>query len=362
MHSPIVEEDLRRIFELSGAVWEDVRGARIFLTGGTGFFGTWLLESFAYANRALGLDASVLVLSRNPAGFRQREPELCADPAIGFHAGDVKSFDFPAGRFTHVIHAGATSARETFENADILSKFDTVAAGTRRVLDFAAATGVRKFLYTSSGVVYGRQPADITHVPEDYSGAPGTTDTATLSAWGSSKRAAEFLCAGYGRKHGIEVKIARCFSFAGPGLPFDIHYAIGNFIRDGLSGGPIRILGDGTPRRSYLYIADLAVWLWTILANGASLLPYNVGSEADVSIAEAARVVAGSFEKPVEVEIAKAPVSGSSPDRYVPRTERARATLGLRETVDLRETIRRMIAHHRFQAAGIRSASENPSP
>ncbi len=357
MRSPIVDEDLRRIFECTQNLWEEFRGSRIFVTGGTGFFGTWLLESFAHANRALDLEASAVVLSRDPAAFLRSEPQFAAEPGIRFHAGDVKSFDFPEGTFSHVIHAGATSARETFENAGIVDKFDTVVAGTRHVLDFAARSGARKFLYTSSGVVYGRQPAGMTHVPEDYAGAPATTDIATLSAWGSSKRAAEFLCAGYAAQHGIEVKIARCFSFAGPGLPFDLHYAIGNFIRDALRGGPIEILGDGTPRRSYLYTADLAVWLWTILARGANLLPYNVGSEADTSIADLARLVAEIVDPSVEVRIAKLPAPGAEPDRYVPCTGRIRA-LGLTESVGLSEAIRRMAAHH----AVIRSASEKPSP
>ena len=340
---------------LDESVREELRGTRIFLTGGTGFFGTALLESMAE------LDASVVVLSRDPESFRARHPQLAAHPAIRFHTGDVKTFDFPPGAFDYVIHAAATSARETFENADILSKFDTVSGGTRRVLELAAACGARKFLYTSSGVVYGRQPAEMTHIPEEYGGAPATTDTATLPAWGTSKRAAEFLCACYARKYGFEVKIARCFSFAGPGLPLDIHYAIGNFIRDGMRGGPIQILGDGTARRSYLYITDLVDWLWTILVKGVSLRPYNVGSEDDVSIAEAARLVAESLAPPVEVRIARSPVPGAAPDRYVPGTARARTELGLRETVPLPETIRRMIAHCRLQT-GIRSASENPAP
>jgi len=341
MHGTVIDTDQRQIFEATRDLWPELRGNRLFLTGGTGFFGRWLLESFAHANRELRLGASAVVLTRDPVRFQSDYPHLGATAGISFHTGDVKTCEFPEGPFTHIIHAAATSARETFEKADIVAKFDTVVAGTRRVLEFAAACGARKLLYTSSGVVYGHQPPAVTHVVEDYAGAPATTDTATLSAWGSSKRAAEFLCACYARRHGFEVKIARCFSFTGPGLPLDIHYAIGNFIRDGLRGGPIHILGDGTPRRSYLYTADLMVWLWTILFRGESLRPYNVGSERDVSITELARTVAECFSPPVEVRIAKQAEPGAEPDRYVPGTARARGELGLRETVDLKEAIRR---------------------
>lgn len=333
--------DLDHILTNTKGLWEELRGNHLFITGGTGFFGHWLLESFAWANDSLDLNASAIVLTRSFDAFQKAAPYLAANPAIRFHIGDVRDFDFPEGEFSHVIHAAATSAVATFHNEDPLVKFDTVVEGTRHTLDFAVKCRARKFLLTSSGAVYGKQPADMTHVPEDYMGAPDPTDP--NSAWGESKRAAELLCSLYSKKYGFETKIARCFSFVGPHLPLDIHYAIGNFIRDALNGGPIYVNGDGTPYRSYLYAADLTVWLWTILLKGESCLPYNVGSEEDVTIAELANTVAQSFQKPVEVRIAKSLAPNSPPDRYVPSTKRAQSNLGLRQNIDLRSAIKRTI-------------------
>jgi dTDP-glucose 4,6-dehydratase len=346
-HNPLAE-DLDRVLEYTRDLWEDLRGRRIFITGGTGFFGGWLLESYAWANRRLNLRASALVLTRNREAFERQFPHLASDGSIGFHKGDVRDFVFPDGEFSHIIHAATTSARATFQGEDALVKFDTVAGGTRHTLDFAVACGARKFLMTSSGAVYGRQPSDMTHITEDYRGAPELMDI--KSALGEGKRAAEFFCFYYARKYAIEIKIARCFSFVGPYLPLDIHYAIGNFIRDGLKGGPIKVVGDGTPYRSYLYAADLAIWLWTILFKGVDCYPYNVGSEEAVTIAALARRVAACFRETIGVEIAGTSEPGSTVERYVPATVRARE-LGLALKTDLNEAIERTIVYERYRTA-----------
>ncbi|HSN13747.1 MAG TPA: NAD-dependent epimerase/dehydratase family protein, partial [Anaeromyxobacteraceae bacterium] len=153
-----------------------------------------------------------------------------------------------------------------------------------------------------------------------------------------------------GREHGFDAVIARCFAFAGPYLPLDAHYAIGNFVRDALARGPIRVGGDGTPLRSYLYGADLALWLWTLLARGRAARPYNVGSEDAVSIAELARIVARVLDTGRGVEIAKAAVPGRAAERYVPSTRRIREELGLAPTFTLEEAIVRTAAAARAEA------------
>jgi dTDP-glucose 4,6-dehydratase len=153
------------------------------------------------------------------------------------------------------------------------------------------------------------------------------------------------------RSGGFDATRPRAFAVVGPYLPIDRHFAIGNFIRDALAGGPIVVEGDGTPVRSYLYSSDLALWLLTILVEGLPGHAYNVGSEEAVSIADLARLVAGRSGRPIAVEI-RGQAAGGVADRYVPSTIGARNELGLRVTVPLDEAIDRTLDWHRRRRPG----------
>ncbi len=336
--------DLDNVLLHTQGIWEDLRGQRIFITGGTGFFGRWLLESLARADDALNLQVTACVLTRDPAAFQTKAPHLASHRAVCLHPGDFTTFEFPGGVFHSVLHAAAEPGFTPHAGAP-LGIYDANVRGTRRVLDFARASGAKRFLFTSSGAAYGPQPSEMTHIPEEYAGAPDTMDG--TSAYGQSKRACEFMCAMYARQYGFAAPIARCFTFAGPHLPLDLNFAIGNFLRDALQGCPIQVAGDGTPHRSYLYAADLAVWLWTILLRGESCCLYNVGSSVDISIADLARKIAAIVAPGVPVKIARKLVPGAPVSRYVPSVERAGSSLGLKVRIPLDEAIERTAEWHR---------------
>jgi nucleoside-diphosphate-sugar epimerase len=336
--------DLDLIFSETRTLWEEMRDQSIFITGGTGFFGSWLLESFLYINRHLDLNAQMTVLTRNAARFAQRSPHLASNPSITLVEGDIRSFAPPDGEFAYVIHA-ATDVASAVESP--IDQYAAIVDGTRRVLEFAETHGTQKFLLTSSGAVYGKQPAHLSHVPEDYAGAPDVLHPSAV--YGEGKRVSELLCALHAESSGLQIKVARCFAFAGPCLPLDGNFAIGNFIRDAIKGGPIRIGGDGTSVRSYLYAADLAIWLWTLLFQAPSLLAFNIGSEDAISIGYLAKTVASTLDPNVQIQTAKRPVEGVAPARYVPSTARAQQRLHLRQTVSLQESIRRTAEWHGFR-------------
>jgi dTDP-glucose 4,6-dehydratase len=336
--------DLGEILDRTDGLWEAMRGARFFLTGGTGFVGVWLLESFLWANRRHGLGARVVVLSRSPESFARRHPTIARAPGVAWHAGDIRDFSYPEGEFSHIIHAAAeaTTAAAKSEPADVLS---THVDGTRRVLEFAKACGARDILFTSSGAVYGKQPSDLPLLAET---CPLASEAmAGRALYGEGKRLSEALCASYGKEHGLACKVARCFAFVGPHLPLDGGYAVGSFIRDALDGSPVRVSSDGSAWRSYLYAGDLAAWLWTILLRGTPGLPYNVGSSEAVTIGDVARLVARVAGHGANVILGRAPSPEKAADRYVPKVERAKIELGLAVWTGLEESIKRTLQWHR---------------
>lgn len=351
LSDPLIAEDIRGVLTRTAVLWPDLKGASVFLTGSTGFFGIWLLETLLAADRAHSLGLRVLALSRDPSAFAKKAPHLARDPAVTWITGDVRDFRFPAEPVTHVVHA-ATESTSNLNASDPQAMFDVCVEGTRRVLLLAREKRAARMLFTSSGAVYGRQPPDLSHVPEDFTGGPDPLDR--RSAYAEGKRAAEFLCglAASDPLAPVPVMIARCFAFVGPLLPLDVHFAIGNFIRDALAGGPIRIGGDGTPYRSYLYAADLAEWLITILLQGEPGRAYNVGSEEAISIRDLALRVATVAGLPAVgdqaiLTIARESKPGAPADRYVPACRRAAQELGLAPSTSLDEALSRTITFSR---------------
>jgi UDP-glucuronate decarboxylase len=337
----ISASDLEHVCEHARGSFEALRGARIFITGGTGFFGHWLLESLLHANRTMKMGVCITVLTRDAARFRSRSPHIAKDEAITLIEGDVASFAFPDEAFTHVVHVATDSGGQQ-AGVEPATLARSIVNGTQRVVALAQATGARRFFYTSSGAVYGRSTT-LLHTPESF--AEGNRIVLPQHSYEAAKRESEevvFQCAAIGPV------VARCFAFVGPHLPLDQHFAIGNFIGAAIAGRPLHIKGDGTPRRSWMYMADLAVWLWTMLARGEAGRAYNVGSDDGMTIAAAAQLTAATLRPGLAVQIDGAAIEGAPLNSYVPDVSCARNELGLEVLVGIDEAIRRTAAWYGY--------------
>lgn len=345
-----VAVDLDRVLAGTESLWRELDGAHVLITGGTGFVGCWLLEAAVWARETFALDLRIDVLARRPERMHDVAPHLAMAPGVRLVHGDIRNGKLPGhdasathdDRYTHVIHA-ATETNVALDNPPPLSAFDASVAGTRHVLDLCERDSARRFLLVSSGAVYGRAHTLGRPVCEDDPLAPVRGDLA--GAYAIGKIAAEFLSFAHGATTQCTAVAARLFSFIGPYLPFDSGFAAGNFMRDAMASRPILIKGDGTPLRSYLYGADMALWLWTMLVHGQHGDIFNVGSDVPVSIGEFARAVltqvAAATARPEGgVDIVGRP-TGAAPELFAPDVERARTRLGLHVITPLDLAIRR---------------------
>lgn len=336
---PLPQEDLDHTRAVVGERWQGLKGQHLFLTGGTGFVGKWLLATLLDAERHFQLGCRVTVLTRNPAAFRAQHPALADAAPVTLLAGDVRHFELPDEHYHRIVHA----ATDVAAAAQDIETFDTCVQGTRRVLELARRCHADSLLLVSSGAVYGPQPGEVAAIGEDHPGGAQTPQD--TPAYTLGKKAAEWLAHVHARGHGLDLRVARLFAFVGPYLPLDKHFAIGNFLRDALAGQPITLQGDGTPLRSYLHAADLSAWLWAILlddrARGGI---YNVGGSEAVSIRQLAERVVQATGSVSSVTVLRQAVAGATPARYVPDTSKARRDLQLPAPIGLDDALRRTAA------------------
>lgn len=316
-----------------GEIAETIGDKRIFVTGGTGLFGQWVIALAEWMHRKDLAAPQLTILSR-----RDALPDL---PFVTTHFGTIDSFDYPSGAFDLLIHLAAPSARDTFNGMSDRDKLDQLYTGTSRVLDFTARQVNGRSLFASSGAVYGGFDASqVAPVREDNRTAPLPSFNGI--GLGLGKRVAEFLIMDRVRTGDVDAGIARAFSFVGPGLPTDLHYAIGNFVAQAVRGEDIQIKGNGEPVRSFMYMGDAIWWLFRILTSGEAGRDYNVGSSRAISIVDLAKRVRHLVNQDIRVEVHG--LSNSTPGNpsnhyYVPDLKKASQELGLRELTSLEDGI-----------------------
>jgi nucleoside-diphosphate-sugar epimerase len=323
------------------SLFEGLAAASLLMTGATGWFGVWLLDSLFAADDILGLRLRITAVSRDPVRFLRRFPAFADDPRISWIKSDVRQFDPGVEGFTHIIHGAADSVQPKCAQG-VADLFGTIVKGTERVLE-AVGAECRGFLLISSGAVYGPTSTVRTAFAESEAGGP---DPARVkNAYAEGKRTAEMMAA-ITALRGVPVRIARCFAFVGPHMPFDKHFAIGNFIADAVAGRKIRVNSDGRPLRSYMYMTDLVRALLFILNRGSVGEAYNVGSGVPISIEQLAHTV-NTVVGGAGVSIRGAPSDRT--EHYVPDITRLRSELNFEPNVDLDTSIARTAAWYRAQ-------------
>lgn len=335
-YNHLSNEDLKFVANSIKDSFPCISGKKIILTGVTGFFGKWIVETLNYLNTYEKLNIYSYVFVRNEQKFNLLFSNIDRNffQVIKHNILDPANYSIKAD---YLIHMATTSAYETFEGVSDDSKIITLEVGTRNILTQAKKSSVKKILFTSSGVVYGsnqnhpNENQDIL-IPDEKNGL-------AIGKIGAEKQIIDFS-----HENNIQYSIARCFSFYGPYLPINIHYAIGNFINNCLNNENIVINGDGKPLRSYLYIAEAISWLFIIMLKGNNQI-YNIGSDLDISIKDLAKLVSKFFSNKIDIDIrSKHSIEGNF-DRniYVPCIDKIKNNFLLDIEIDLECGIGKMI-------------------
>ena len=332
--------DIEVIIQTSVSDLEEIVNKPLVITGASGFVGTWLTLSWVAARKRLKGRGQLLITSRNPQSLLPLINVIDSRSPVTALSSDIRNLHIPSEfRNGNLIHA-ATPASAALNASDPAAMLKIIIEGQERVIVEAVRMNNR-LLFLSSGAVYGRQPLDLSHLPETWEGAPQIGDS--NSAYHEGKRVAELMGNIAATKQGLHFISARLFAFIAPFLPLGTHFAAGNFIRDALSSNQIEIQSGGGSVRSYLYATDLCSGLWALLARGETGSAYNIGSDQDITIKELAIKVAWLAGTNARVNV-RGLDTPENVSRYVPSLERLHNEIGMKQSVSLEQSLKRTIS------------------
>jgi dTDP-glucose 4,6-dehydratase len=212
------------------------------------------------------------------------------------------------------------------------------AYGTHNTLGLAKKHRAR-FLLASTSEVYGDP---LVHPqPETYWG--NVNPIGPRGVYDEAKRYAEALTMAYLRQQGVDSCIARIFNSFGARMRPHDGRAVPTFLRQALSEKPVTVFGDGSQTRSFCYVDDLIRGL-VLLAESDVHEPVNLGNPAELALLDMAELIIELTESRSEIVFEALPVD--DPQVRQPDITRARQLLGWEPEIEVREGLRRTIAHY----------------
>lgn len=356
----VVEEDLWYICQKLAGEFSAMSGKAVLITGGAGFLGYYLVQSLLFWNKTLNKTDRIRVsvydnyLRGIPSwltGLREHRNLIL----MNYDISNPLPEDIEA--FQYIIHA-ASVASPAFYRKYPIQTMDASVNGLRNLLEYSVRQAARNrpiegFLFFSSSETYGDPPAENIPTPETYNG--NVSFTGPRACYDESKRYGETLCVNFAQQYGIPVKSARPFNNYGPGLKITDRRVIPDFARDVLEGRDIVMLSDGSPTRTFCYVADAIVGYYRILVKGRVGQAYNIGVEkpeisiADLAdrIAALARQLFGYTGRVVRHTSTEDNYLVDNPNRRCPVIDKARTELGYDPCISLDEGLKRSLLWYR---------------
>lgn len=345
----IIREDADYIIEHQKDVFDAMAGGSVLLTGAAGFLGSFFLDVFdAYNAHNPTTPIRVVALDTFIAALPERIAHFAKNKYITLRKHDVTKSLEGKEHFDYIIHAASIASPITYRTYP-LETIDANVNGTWRMLELAQASKSRSMLFFSSSEIYG--DPDPRQIPTKESYWGNVSSTGPRACYDESKRVGETLCTTFFRQHATPVKIIRPFNVYGPGQRLNDQRIIPDMMRDAIKGGPLVLLSDGKPTRSFCYLRDFVAGCLCLFVFGQNGESYNLGNDEEISIRALAELVAdvAGKGKPLDVKFEKSKDGDylqDNPNRRCPDLGKAREAVGYKPIVGLREGLQRTLQSH----------------
>jgi UDP-glucuronate decarboxylase len=352
----VIKADLDLIVDRLGAEFARMEGRNVLIAGGAGFLGHYLVQGALHWNRQNPDSAPirVTVLDNYVRGLPAWLRSLGSEPNLRCVKHDITQ-PIPAefGDYQYLIHA-ASIASPTYYRRCPIETMDANVNGLRHMLEYCCAQmragkPLEGMLFYSSSEIYGDPTPENIPTPESYRG--NVSCTGPRACYDESKRYGETLCVNFAQQRNVPVKMARPFNNYGPGLKITDRRVIPDFARDILADRDIVMLSDGSPKRTFCYVADAVVGYYKILVLAEPGEAYNIGVEdPEVSMATLAEKMVGisktlfGYKGRVVLQKSQDPdYLIDNPNRRCPIIAKARTELGYDPAVTLDEGLQRSL-------------------
>lgn len=339
-HVQFIEDDLKKLFTKSDInKLNKLKNSHLCITGGAGFVGTWLLELLHFLNVHHKFNTHVVAIDRDFEKFKKSSPHLIESNFFKLQRADVRYLVELPRETNYIIHAAGNpdNRAHAINPVDVMS---TCSAGTENLLKATdRLSDLRMFANLTSCLVYG----NFNHISKPIKESDSLISNNEFTPYVAGKIFSETLTSAYRQQNRTPCIVLRPFTFIGPHQTLTSPWALNNFIHDAMKGTSIKVLGSGKTVRSFLYGADVANWILTLLTNGESGATYNLGSPEQFELSKIAKLVTESFVSPKEIIYVAGNATADKVNFMVPDTTFVENKFALRPAFTTVEAIKRSV-------------------
>lgn len=335
----LTEEELRKL-----------KKSTIVVTGCAGFLGFYLMHFLYYYREQLNLK-KVICLDNFMLGNPKWLEEIARDNRFVVRKFDIITDKIEtiedAEEADLVIHM-ASIASPMFYRMHPIETIDANIWGLRGLLDYYKEKTIKGFLFFSSSEIYGNPIPEAVPTSEDYHG--DVSCTGPRACYDEAKRFGETMCMLFAEKYNMPIGVVRPFNNYGPGMKINDKRVPADFAKNIVEGKNITILSNGSPSRTFCYIADAMAGYLKILLHGKYDY-FNIGIEkTEISIAELAEIYkqkgAKVFDYKGDVDYAVSEDKEyltNNPQRRCPNIDKAKSLLGYKPSIYVEEGVERFL-------------------